>query len=80
MEDCEGALSQFHEVIPKEDAEQNSKKVKITPASQECISKLRSDFESKMSDDLNTAHILTGAFQDALKLINSSVTTLKVRL
>ncbi|PKI43491.1 hypothetical protein CRG98_036093 [Punica granatum] len=30
-----------------------------------------------MSDDLNTSHILTGAFQDALKFINSNLNTLK---
>src|SRR5690606_24369236 len=30
--------------------------------------------------DLNTAHILTGAYQDALKFINSSIGKLKVFL
>ncbi|OWM65635.1 hypothetical protein CDL15_Pgr017132 [Punica granatum] len=30
-----------------------------------------------MSDDLSTAHILSGAFQDALKFLNSNLNTLK---
>ncbi|KAH7516507.1 hypothetical protein FEM48_Zijuj10G0142500 [Ziziphus jujuba var. spinosa] len=77
LQDCEDALSPFQEGNTKEDTKQNVRTVKITPAAQECISKLRVEFESKMSDDLNTAHILTGAFQDALKLINSSLKTLK---
>lgn len=62
----------------KEGTEQKGKTIRITPAAQECISKLRIEFETKMSDDLNTAHILTGAFQEALKFINGSLNTLKV--
>lgn len=80
MQDCEDALSPFQEGSLKEGTEKNGRTVKITPAAQECISKLHNEFETKMCDDLNTAHILTGAFQDALKLINSSLNLLKVNI
>lgn len=78
LQDCEDALAAFQEEIPKEGVEQNGKTIQINPAdAQECINKLRSEFETKMSDDLSTAHILTSAFQDALKLINSSINAVK---
>ncbi|KAF2322693.1 hypothetical protein GH714_028748 [Hevea brasiliensis] len=54
------------------------KKVGITADAQKCINKLREEFETKMSDDLSTSHILIGAFQEALKFINSSLSMLKV--
>jgi cysteinyl-tRNA synthetase len=79
LQDCEDALSPFQQASLKDDGpEQKSKTAQITPAAQECISKLRSEFHTKMSDDLNTAQILTGAFQEALKFINSSLNMLKV--
>lgn len=74
MKDCEDALSSFKQ----EGTEQSKNKpVKVLPAARECISKLRSEFYGKMLDDLNTSHILTGAFQDALKFVNSNLNTLK---
>lgn len=57
----------------------NVKKVGITADAQKCINKLREEFESKMSDDLSTSHILIGAFQEALKFINSSLSMIKVQ-
>lgn len=60
--------------------EQEGKTAQVTSAAQECISKLRSEFQTKMSDDLNTAQILTVAFQEALKFINSSLNMLKVHI
>jgi cysteinyl-tRNA synthetase len=80
LQDCEDALSPFQEGSLKEGPEQKGKTARVTAAAQECISKLRSEFQSKMSDDLNTAQILTGAFQEALKFINSSLTALKVHV
>ncbi|PON78650.1 Cysteine-tRNA ligase [Parasponia andersonii] len=78
LQDSEDALSLFEEGIPKDGAEKNGRTIQLDPAdAQECISKLRTEFETKMCDDLNTAHILTGAFQDALKLINSSINAVK---
>uniref|UniRef100_A0A803R789 cysteine--tRNA ligase n=1 Tax=Cannabis sativa TaxID=3483 RepID=A0A803R789_CANSA len=78
LQDCEDSLSMFQEGILKEGADQSGKTIQLDPAdAQECIRKLRSEFETKMNDDLNTAHILTGAFQDALKLINSSINAVK---
>ncbi|KAI4357789.1 hypothetical protein L6164_001715 [Bauhinia variegata] len=76
LQDCEDALSSFQEG----NTEQNKKPPKPTPPAMECIKKLRSEFQAKMSDDLNTAQILTGAFQDALKFVNSSLTSLKKKL
>lgn len=80
MQDCEDALSPFQQESLKEGPERKSKTARVTPAAQECISKLRSEFQSKMSDDLNTAQILTSAFQEALKFINSSLNILKVHI
>ncbi|XP_059452782.1 cysteine--tRNA ligase 2, cytoplasmic [Corylus avellana] len=75
LQDCEDALSPSQE--GSLGPEQKGKTARVTAAAQECISRLRSDFQSKMSDDLNTAQILTVAFQEALKFINSSLNTLK---
>ncbi|KAF5450901.1 hypothetical protein F2P56_031216 [Juglans regia] len=77
LQDCEDALSPFQEGSLKEVPEQKGKTARVTSAAQECISNLRSEFQTKMSDDLNTAQILTVAFQEALKFINSSLNTLK---
>ncbi|XP_050240898.1 cysteine--tRNA ligase 2, cytoplasmic [Quercus robur] len=77
LQDCEDALSPFQQESLKEGPERKSKTARVTPAAQECISKLHSEFQSKMSDDLNTAQILTCAFQEALKFINSSLNILK---
>lgn len=77
MQDCEDSLSSL-EGSRKEGPEQKGKTARVTPAAQECISKLRSEFQTKMSDDLNAGPILTGAFQEGLKFINSSLNMLKV--
>ncbi|KAK0588348.1 hypothetical protein LWI29_038455 [Acer saccharum] len=70
LQDCEVALSSFREG--------DLKVARITPAAQVCINNLRSEFQTRMSDDLNTSHILTGAsFQDSLKFINSCLKMLK---
>ncbi|XP_031385301.1 cysteine--tRNA ligase 2, cytoplasmic-like [Punica granatum] len=76
IHDSEDALSTFKQEI--ESTEQpNDETGKLLPAAQECTSKLWREFYSKMSDDLSTAHILSGAFQDALKFLNSNLNTLK---
>ncbi|KAK1565221.1 hypothetical protein Q3G72_021589 [Acer saccharum] len=70
LQGCEVALSSFREG--------DLKVARITPAAQVCINNLRSEFQTRMSDDLNTSHILTGAsFQDSLKFINSCLKMLK---
>ncbi|KAJ0037815.1 hypothetical protein Pint_22014 [Pistacia integerrima] len=76
--DCEVALSSAQEGSLKDEIEKKGGKVApITKSAEDCISKLRSEFRTRMSDDLNTSPILTGAFQDALKFINSSLNLLK---
>lgn len=50
----------------------------INDAAKECIKKLNVEFQTKMSDDLQTPVILTGALQEALKFVNSSLKMLKV--
>ncbi|KAL5553137.1 hypothetical protein UlMin_040538 [Ulmus minor] len=78
LQDCEDGLSSLQE--GKEGTEQNGMTVQIDPdVAQNCISKLRNEFETKLSDDLNTAQILTGAFQDALKLMNGSFVKRKLQ-
>lgn len=63
----------FQEESLKEGSGQNGNMVAIVADAQRCISRLREEFETKMSDDLNTSPLLTSAFQEALKLINSSL-------
>lgn len=77
LQDCEQALSLFQDGSLKEGVGRNGKVVGITADAQNCINKLREEFETKMSDDLSTSHLLTGAFQEALKFINSSLSMLK---
>ncbi|KAL6190340.1 hypothetical protein ACLB2K_036738 [Fragaria x ananassa] len=77
LQECEVALSPFQEGAQKEGAEQNGRTVKITQEAEGLISKLENEFETKMSDDLNTASILTGAFQDVLRYININMKPLK---
>ncbi|XVF84788.1 hypothetical protein PTKIN_Ptkin17bG0067000 [Pterospermum kingtungense] len=72
LKDCQDALSQLQEESPKD-----GKSARTTPDTKECISKLCSEFQAKMSDDLNTSLILTGAFLEALKLVNNLMTMLK---
>lgn len=78
MQDCENALLPFQEGSLKEGIGQCGKTVAITADAQRSIARLRDEFDYKMSDDLNTSHLLTGAFQEALKFINGSLTMLKV--
>lgn len=77
LQDCEDALSPFREGSQKEGTETKGRTARVTPAAQECITKFRNDFETKMSDDLNTPTILNGALQEALRFINSSLNLLK---
>ncbi|KAF5745251.1 tRNA synthetase class 1 family protein [Tripterygium wilfordii] len=79
LQDCEDALLPFKEEF-KEGAEQKGKTARANDDAQKCINKLRDEFQTKMSDDLNTSPILTGAFLDALKCINSSLNMLKKKL
>ncbi|KAL9665081.1 hypothetical protein QQ045_020490 [Rhodiola kirilowii] len=76
LQDCEDALAPFSEGTLGE-TKPNSKPPQITPAAQECIKKLRSEFQNKMSDDMQTPPILTSTILDALRFINSSLTMLK---
>ena len=52
----------------------------VNDAAKECIKKMRVEFQTKMSDDLQTPVLLTGALQEALKFVNSSLKMLKVRI
>ena len=63
-------MSPFQEV--------NGQNVCITPAAKDCISKLQTDFQTKMSDDLSTPHILNASLQEALRFINSGLNMFKV--
>ncbi|PNX81422.1 cysteinyl-tRNA synthetase-like protein, partial [Trifolium pratense] len=76
LEDCKDALSSFLQ----EDTEKKEKAPKINDAAKECIKKLNVEFQTKMSDDLQTPVILTGALQEALKFVNSSSKMLKKKM
>uniref|UniRef100_A0A9I9CKH9 cysteine--tRNA ligase n=1 Tax=Cucumis melo TaxID=3656 RepID=A0A9I9CKH9_CUCME len=77
LQDCEDALSQHQGENLSDGLGKTGKKDPVSSAAEECIINLRSEFQTRMADDLNTAHILTGAFQEALKFINSTLTSLK---
>ncbi|KAL1194347.1 Cysteine--tRNA ligase 2, cytoplasmic [Cardamine amara subsp. amara] len=72
LEDLVEGLSPYQEALTAEGG-----KAEPTAEAKDIINKLKSEFEAKMLDDLNTAHILTGAYQDALKFINASLSKLK---
>ncbi|TYG71807.1 hypothetical protein ES288_D05G428500v1 [Gossypium darwinii] len=72
LKDCQDALLQLQKEIPND-----GKPARTTLDAKECISKLRNEFQVKMSDDLSTSLILTGAFLEALKLVNNLLTMLK---
>ncbi|XP_020550677.1 cysteine--tRNA ligase 2, cytoplasmic-like isoform X2 [Sesamum indicum] len=71
LQDCEDAISAL-----KEESATNAK-VRVSPAAQDCISKLHNEFEVKLADDLHTPTILNAALQEALRFVNSSVNMLK---
>ncbi|OMO84627.1 Aminoacyl-tRNA synthetase, class 1a, anticodon-binding protein [Corchorus capsularis] len=64
LKDCEGECIK------------DGKQPQTPPGAGKCTEKLQSEFQAKMSDDLNTSLILTGAILDALKLINNLLTML----
>ncbi|GFP85367.1 cysteine--tRNA ligase [Phtheirospermum japonicum] len=68
LQDCEDALFAL-----KDESGTNGKPARISPAAQECISKLNTEFETRLADDLHTPSILNAALIDALRFINSSV-------
>ncbi|XP_010526147.1 PREDICTED: cysteine--tRNA ligase 2, cytoplasmic-like [Tarenaya hassleriana] len=72
LQDLVDALLPYREAMSKDGG-----KAQLTSEAKDIMDKLKTEFEGKMSDDLNTAHILTGAFQDVLKFINSSLGKLK---
>lgn len=76
LEDCKDALSSFLQV----DTEKKEKAPQTNDAAKECIRKLKEEFQTKMSDDLQTPVILTGALQEALKFVNSSLKVLKKKM
>lgn len=76
LEDCRDTLSSFLQ----EDTEKKEKVPPINDAAKECIKKLKDEFQTKMSDDLQTPVILTGALQEALKFMNGSLKMLKKKM
>lgn len=71
LKDTEDALVE----IRKKEA--NGIKAKIPPAVQECITKLRSELDVKMSDDLHASAILKEALLEAFKSMNTSMKLLQ---
>ncbi|KZV17478.1 cysteine--tRNA ligase-like [Dorcoceras hygrometricum] len=65
--DCENAVQSL-----SEDARANVKTAGISALTRECINKLHTEFETKMSDDLHTPTILNSSLQETLRYINSS--------
>ena len=80
LQECEDASSLAQDGAENEggaEQEQNGEIVKLTQEAEPLINKLKNEFQTKMSDDLNTAGILTGAFQEALRFMNVSLKALK---
>lgn len=85
MQDLHDAISPYQEEISKVGINagiaKDGKKVGVSPDAEkcfDCVNSLQREFQAKMSDDLNTASILTGTFQEALKIINGSLKKIKV--
>ncbi|GFY92792.1 hypothetical protein Acr_08g0011880 [Actinidia rufa] len=55
----------------------NGKVGGIIAAAKNCISRLRSDFETKLSDDLHPEYISNVALQEVLRFIDSFMNQLK---
>ncbi|CAN0887457.1 Cysteine--tRNA ligase 2, cytoplasmic [Linum grandiflorum] len=77
LHDCEVALLPFQESLKEETSAKNERKDNTIQKAQECITSLQNDFETKMLEDLNTSHVLTGAFHKALNFLNANLTLLK---
>ncbi|XP_058768976.1 cysteine--tRNA ligase 2, cytoplasmic-like isoform X1 [Vicia villosa] len=75
LEDCREALSP----LLQEDTEKKEKVPQLIDAAKECIKKLNVEFQTKMSDDLQTV-VLTGALLEALKFVNNSLKMLKKKM
>ncbi|XP_061346144.1 cysteine--tRNA ligase 2, cytoplasmic-like [Gastrolobium bilobum] len=76
LQDCKDALSSF----VQGSTENNANVPQVNQAAKDCIKKLHVEFQTKMSDDLQTPVILTGALQEALKFVNSSLMMLKKKM
>ncbi|KAF5202965.1 Cysteine--trna ligase [Thalictrum thalictroides] len=74
--DSEKALSTFREQQSAKGGK-NAKAERLTSEAQNCIKKLHTDFQIKMSDDLHTNDILNGALLETLRLMNKSLESLK---
>ncbi|XP_057423801.1 cysteine--tRNA ligase 2, cytoplasmic [Lotus japonicus] len=76
LQDCKDALSPLLQV----DTERSENLPQINEAAKDCIKKLSVEFQTKMSDDLQTPVILNGALLEALKYVNSSLKLLKKKM
>ncbi|KAJ4907662.1 hypothetical protein Rs2_11320 [Raphanus sativus] len=68
LQDLDDALLPYREAISEDGG-----KAEPTSEAKVIITNLKSEFDAKMSDDLNTAHILEGDYDRALKFINASI-------
>ncbi|KAJ0261632.1 tRNA synthetases class I [Hirschfeldia incana] len=68
LQDLEDALLPYREAMSEDGG-----KAGPTSEAKDIITNLKSEFDAKMSDDLNTANILEGDYDRALKFINSSI-------
>ncbi|EOA19225.1 hypothetical protein CARUB_v100078001mg, partial [Capsella rubella] len=66
------ALSPHQEAISRDGTETDQ-----TAKAKAIIKNVKSHFETQMSDDLNTAKLLSGSFQDAMGFISTSIIKLK---
>ncbi|KAJ4879992.1 hypothetical protein Rs2_37046 [Raphanus sativus] len=73
LQDLVEALAPYQEALK----DKNRKYYKQTSEAQDAIKKLWRDFEEKMSDDLNSPHILRDALPRTMKLIKVLITKLK---
>ncbi|KAL8504502.1 hypothetical protein ACS0TY_015895 [Phlomoides rotata] len=72
LQDCVDALSAL-----RGESEMNSKPARYINGGQECITKLHSDFETRLADDLHTPVILNAALPEAFRFINVTLNMLK---
>lgn len=72
MQDLVEALAPYQEALKDDDG-----KSEQTSEAKDVIEIVKSEFEAKMLDDLNSSLILKGTLQKAMKFINVSITKLK---
>ncbi|CAH9113045.1 unnamed protein product [Cuscuta epithymum] len=75
LQDCKEATSKMQNGVDTSGGNKAGRR--RSSDAKKCIENLRNEFESRLSDDLHTPSILNAALQEVLRVMNSSLNTLK---